>query len=483
MILSEQQRQAGKDNFRDALKLTRRELLPALVAAPTAAAFYWGYQRMGGSPVRTALLGAGGQGRAHIDSINPEYIKLVAISDVRPSNQKKARLSLESKFGRAAGDVELVEDYRKLLDRSDIEMVIIALPLHLHAPASIEAMEKGKHVLCEKLMAKTVTECKRMARTAQRTGKLLSIGHQRHYSYLYANALEVAKQKDIIGDVRHIRAFWHRNQTGAGKPDAQRGGYDTWFPKVPAEDEKVDYKRWGYQSLEELVRWRVHGRTGAGLMAELGSHQLDACSILLRAVLNDGGSHAHAPAMHPVAVSGVGVNSFFTDGREVEDHIFLTYEYPGDVVVTYSSITTNEFDQYGEQVMGTKGTLAVLGEKDVYLFKEKTLKDTRISWAERRIGQPSTTSTSTAQWTSGAGLQDTLTSRGYREEQEHLAWLIRNPGKGQARCNGPVALADAVVTLVSNMAARQRRRIEFKPAWFDVNANDAPENDIPVKAT
>jgi hypothetical protein len=187
--------------------------------------------------------------------------------------------------------------------------------------------------------------------------------------------------------------------------------------------------------------------------------------------------------MHPAAVSGVGVNSFFTDGREVEDHIFLTYEYPGDVVVTYSSITTNEFDQYGEQVMGTKGTLAVLGEKDVYLFKEKSLKDTRISWAERRIGQPSTTSTSTAQWTSGAGLQDTLTSRGYREEQEHLAWLIRNPGKGQPRCNGPVALADAVVTLVSNMAARQRRRIEFKPAWFDVNANDAPENDVPVKAT
>ena len=46
-------------------------------------------------------------------------------------------------------------------------MVIIALPLHLHAPAAIEALEKGKHVLCEKLMAKTVADCKRMARTAR----------------------------------------------------------------------------------------------------------------------------------------------------------------------------------------------------------------------------------------------------------------------------------------------------------------------------
>jgi predicted nucleic acid-binding protein len=77
--------------------------------------------------------------------------------------------------------------------------------------------------------------------------------------------------------------------------------------------------------------------------------------------------------MHPTAVSGIGVNSFFTDGREVEDHIFLTYEYPRDVIVTYSSITTNEADSYGEQVMGTRGTLAILSEKDVYLMKEKSL--------------------------------------------------------------------------------------------------------------
>jgi len=178
--------------------------------------------------------------------------------------------------------------------------------------------------------------------------------------------------------------------------------------------------------------------------------------------------------MHPLAVSGTAVNSFFTDGREVEDHIFLTYEYPRDVVVTYSSITTNEADDYGEQVMGTRGTLAVIAERDVYLLKEKALKDTRITWAERRIAQPSAVSTSTAQWTAGAGLPDTLTSRGYREEQEHLAWLIRNPGKGRPRCGPEVGLADAVVTLVSNMAARGRRRIEFKPSWFDVHTDDVP---------
>ncbi len=471
MILNEQQRQIGKDNFSDALKFTRRELVPALVTLPSVTAFYWGYERMKGTPVRAALIGAGGQGRSHIDSLNPESVKLVAFSDIRPSQQKKARTALESKYGTDARDIELIEDYHRLLDRRDIEMVIIALPLHLHAPAAIEALEKGKHVLCEKLMAKTVKDCKRMARTARKTGNMLAIGHQRHYSYLYANALEVASQKDILGDVRHIRAFWHRNQTEGGKPGAEKGDYDTWFAKVPAEDRQVDFAKHGYRSIEELVRWRLNSRTGAGLMAELGSHQLDACGILLKAVL--GGKQKHA--VHPLAVSGIGVNSFFQDGREVEDHIFLTYEYPGDTVVTYSSITTNEADSYGEQVMGTRGTLAVLSERDVYLLKEKALRDTRISWAERRISEPSATSTSTTQWTAGAGLADTLTSRGYREEQEHLAWLIRNPGKGQPRCGADVGLADAVVTLVSNMAARTRRRIEFKPAWFDVNSDEVPD--------
>ncbi|MBZ5583381.1 MAG: Gfo/Idh/MocA family oxidoreductase [Acidobacteriia bacterium] len=471
MILNEQQRQIGRDNFADALKLTRRELLPALVALPSATAFYWGYERLRGDPVRAALIGGGGQGRSHIDSLNPEYIRLVAFSDIRPSQQKKARISLEAKYGNAAREIDLIPDYHRLLDRRDIEMVIVALPLHLHAAASIEAMEKGKHVLCEKLMAKTVADCKRMARTAKKTEKLLAIGHQRHYSYLYANALEVASQPDILGDVRHIRAFWHRNQTEGGKPGAEKGDFDTWFPKIPAEDQGVDYARYGYKSLEELVRWRVYRRTGEGLMAELGSHQLDACGILLRAVAGGG----RKEAIHPKAVSGVAVNSFFTDGREVEDHVFLTYEYPRDVVVTYSSITTNEADAYGEQVMGSRGTLGILSERDVYLLKEKALKDTRISWVERRVAEPSAVSTSTVQWTAGLGVQDTLSSRGYREEQEHLAWLIRNPGKGQPRCGAEVGLADAVVTLVSNLAARQRRRIEFRPGWFDVNSDELPQ--------
>ena len=97
-------------------------------------------------------------------------------------------------------------------------------------------------------------------------------------------------------------------------------------------------------------------------MAELGSHQLDACSIFLG-------------KKHPLAVTGIGGTFFYTDGREVDDHVFTVFEFPGKgendrVVVTYSSINTNSFDGYGEMVMGSKGTMIVSQEKEILLFKE-----------------------------------------------------------------------------------------------------------------
>ena len=329
-------------------------------------------------------------------------------------------------------------------------------------------MEKGKHVLCEKLMAKTVRDCKRMVRAARKTGKLLSIGHQRHYSYLYANALEVVRQKDILGDVRHIRAFWHRNQTGGGKPGADKGEFDTWFGRCPPEDQRVDFAQYGYKSLDELVRWRLstahrRGADGRTRQPPAGRLQHPAerrCSAARRRRSSAGGF-------------GRRRNSFFTDGREVEDHVFLTYEYPKDVVVTYSSITTNELDAYGEQVMGTRGTLAMLDERDVYLFKEKALKDTRVTWAERRIGQPSAVR-HRRRWAAGAG------TAGHARQPR----VPRGAGAPGLADPPPRQAASRAATARSRWRTRwsrwsrtwpcENRRIEFKPEWFDVNSDAAP---------
>ncbi len=91
---------------------------------------------------------------------------------------------------------------------------------------------------------------------------------------------------------------------------------DSWKRIHPDLDKNIDYKKYDYKSLDELINWRLYNRTGAGLMAELGSHQLDACSIFLG-------------KKHPLAVTGIGGTFFYTDGREVDDHVFTLFEFPG----------------------------------------------------------------------------------------------------------------------------------------------------------
>src|SRR5438876_5704458 len=102
-------------------------------------------------------------------------------------------------------------------------------------------MEAGKHVLCEKLMGWNITQCKRMIRTADRTQKLLAIGHQRHYSLLYAHALDVI-QSGVLGDIHHIRALWHRNNATLLPAAEQRDGRiyrDSWMPAIQDVDRQA----------------------------------------------------------------------------------------------------------------------------------------------------------------------------------------------------------------------------------------------------
>lgn len=503
---------AGYPNRRDFLKATA-------AAGPAMGALYFGYKPMGEgkSAVRAAIIGTGNEGcAAMIHDHNRDYVNFIGFCDIRPSQQKRAEKEFLQHKQYTPDDVQKLRRYadaKEMLADKDVEMVVIALPLWLHAPIAIDAMKAGKHAFSEKLMAHTVAECKAMCKVAVETNRLLAVGHQRHYSVLYDNANEMVRA-GLLGDIRHIRALWHRNngQPRIAKDDNGKLKYDEkgnpvfvrdeagqivyfdgWKPDIPLEDQKVDFAKYGYKSLDELVRWRLYNRTGAGLMAELGSHQLDACSIFLG-------------KKHPLTVTGIGGNFFYTDGREADDHVFVNFEFPltlddagrpaGNerVVVSYSSITTNGFDKYGEELMGTRGTMIVEEEHDIYLFKESdrnssqgTAPLTTAISIEKAGNKPVLeTSPSGGAPTAAAALGTMTTdapSRGYREELEHFAYCIRHGDASgyhadtehQPRCRGEVALADAVIALTSNLAMRQKRRIDFDPAWFDAKSPAVPE--------
>ncbi len=290
-----------------------------------------------------------------------------------------------------------------------------------------------------------------------------------------------------------------------GKPT---GNYaDSWRPEIPKDDLAVNAKAFGYKDVNELVRWRLYDRTGGGLMAELGSHQLDACSIFVHACSES------AEKPRPLAVTGMGGKHFFNDDRECEDHVYCSFEFPGKgfisnrdprdndvVVVTYSSINTNAMEGYGEIVMGTRGTMMVLQERDVAIYDEndpqkaarEAVRAKYLQQQQAAKGQSGTdvkvgtASKGEATMYSAASLGVTaqaksasteVVSRGYREELEHFAYCIRHPDpENKVHCDGRVALADNVMANTATLAIRTGKRIVMKPEWFDPRSKEVPDN-------
>jgi predicted dehydrogenase len=545
----------------------RRDILKAGLAvgavAPVSAAVYFGYASWKkGNPVKTALIGCGDEGGVLVGDHNPEYNKIVAVCDIRPSNLDRIfdgdtgpRKGLKKVYGdKEAATIKRFNSVDELLAKKDelgLEAVIIATPLNTHDAITKACMDKGLHVMCEKLMARTIGRCKDMIRYAKEKGLLLAVGHQRHYSTLYAQALEML-ENGILGDIKYIRALWHRNNSWPYDPkafdnnkyDAKYGipAYvDSWWKEVPKRDSEAlppeklkelsfgDPEKHGFKDVAELVRWRCSEKTGGGLMAELGSHQLDASSIILGHV-------------HPLAVMGVGGKFFYGRGtdpshgndRESDDGVFVTFEFPGPkhpkahkggtdendvVVVTFSSFNTNEFEGYGEWVMGSKGTMFLDKEGDVYLWREKDKskkgdtggRDTKVTVSGGEGGKKPAMDASSTWGGGGAAGAPTKTAgggpvwdsavRGYRTELEHFAYCVREwqkrggkvdyskNEKGELvhkdiipRCHGEVAMADAILALTANMAMANRTRIVFEDAWFDATKDAAPEQKYTKKA-
>lgn len=599
MNLSDEEKAIGQDNFRRvsgellARNESRRDFLKEVtlagaVAAGGFGAAYWGYGRKLDDRLRVGIIGTGDEGNVLIGALNPEYIDVKAIADIRPYSQHrafygdlssdgtmKARPGLCKVYGytnrtEAEKNIKVYTDYNDLLEQDDIEAVIIALPLWLHHPAAVAAMRAGKHVLTEKLMGWDVAQCKEMARVAEAEGKLLATGHQRHYSVLYDNAVDTIR-RGMIGDIHSIRAQWHRGNlpgndswqpplpqgldvnavkdlirearklTPASKAAAMEAeikathqlalDLDSWkqvlagkHPKygklspsdtelwrlkveqkaAQLEDIRVDAAKYGYEegtlsggyhrsALEELIRWRIWNRTGGGLMAELGSHQLDASGIFISSQFD-----GHVK-VNPLSVTAVGGRYVFPQDRDCDDHVYATYEYPGKgyfedndptkevanldkkVGVVYSSINGNGFGGYGEVVLGTTGTLILEREQDVLLYGGS---DTRTKVTVNDAADALDSYETGGGATPAAQAVTQAVSRGYKEEIEHWAWCIRNGEPATTlHCHPKVALADAVIALTTNIAIAENRRIEFNPEWFDPASDAVPGGRTPVKAS
>ena len=419
MNLTEEKREIGRRNF-----------IKAVAATPVAGALIWKATSM--TPVRAGIIGVGGQGGVLLENAPPSHIRISAVCDIFPPNVERA---LKIAQDRHDPDARSYTDYRELLDRRDLEAVIIATPLWLHAPMSIDALQAGKHVFCEKNMAKGIDECRQMLVAARSARKNLQIGHQRNYNPLYHEAKQLI-DTGAIGDVYHVRAVWHRN--------------GDWRRSVP-EIDGFDPSPWGYPSQEHLTNWRLYDKYSLGLMAELGSHQLQIVNWFAGSL--------------PEKVHGSGGVHRYRDGREVPDHVYTTYEYSNGLTFVFTSIQSNAWDHYYEAFFGTKGTILLSGEREALLYHEGSAEATEVK-VEALPGDSPVMQASESRARDAAGTAASSTAAGfsaltaYRLELEGFAQTIRN-GRPNL-CDGVEGMNAAVSTILGFDAVNQRATLPIR---------------------
>lgn len=147
-------------------------------------------------PVRYGLIGCGDIGAVRVAAIARTGAQLVAVSDI---DHRKATL-LASPHG------ALVDrDWYTLIDR-ELDAVIVSTPPSLHADMCIEAMHAGRHVLCEKPLARSPSECRAMVDAAESTGRVLAVGFNYRFYPSFARARQLL-DSGAIGELSHIRAY------------------------------------------------------------------------------------------------------------------------------------------------------------------------------------------------------------------------------------------------------------------------------------
>ena len=286
--------------------------------------------------VRFASIGTGVRGCELLEaSTHVPGVQCVAVCDLYDSRHTAAREAVGNP------SVTATREYRTLLDRKDIDAIILAATDHQHRHIFEDACAAGKDVYCEKPMSHSVEDGLAMVEAAHKNNRIIQIGSQRVSSVLYAKAKEIY-DSGKLGQVTSINAYWDRNSPSGAwvypiPPDASEKTIDwnTWLGNAPKRP--FDAAR--------FFRWRCFTDYGEGLAGDLFVHLLSGIHFI------SGTNTA------PSRAQSSGGLFHFKDGREFPDLIETMYDYPNFRVTVRCNLNNagGEFFAF----YGTQGTLAI----------------------------------------------------------------------------------------------------------------------------
>ncbi len=282
-------------------------------------------------------------------------VEILAVADVYKRKVDEFIKAVKEK--RSGADCKGYEDFRELLQRKDIDAVVISTPDHWHAPATVMAAAAGKDIYCEKPLALTVKESRAMVEAVRKHKRMFQTGSMQRSAPEFRQGVELIRN-GYIGDVKEIKV-----SVGPGpKP------FDLQAEPLPADlnwefwlgpNDYVPYnnKLNPYPSNALWAEWRYYKGLGGGFQADWGAHMYD---IAQWALDMDGSG--------PVAI-------YPPDGK---DHPFLTYTYANGV-----TMTQHDIGRKNVEFIGTKGSLVI--ERGRLETTPAELKTRVIGGNEKRV--------------------------------------------------------------------------------------------------
>ena len=289
--------------------------------------------------IQIALIGAGGQGQGDTKvAIEVPGVKLVAVADCYDGR-------LEHSKELWGSDIFTTRDYREVLERKDIDAVIIGTPDHWHKQASVDAMKAGKDVYCEKPMIHLYSDGPEMIETARATKRIIQVGSQRVSSIIYAKAKELLAS-GAIGELNMVTARWDRNSS-----------MGAWSYTVPldASTETCDWPRFLGTApkipfnAEHFFQWRKWKAYGSGVAGDLFVHLFS-------------GTHFITGSNGPTRAMATGGLRFWKDGRDVPDVMLGLFDYrEGFNLSLRVNFVDGGEESEGLIFTGSEGTMEIAG--------------------------------------------------------------------------------------------------------------------------
>ena len=255
--------------------------------------------------IQVALIGAGGRGQGDARRAGEvPGVKVVAAADCYYGCLDHAK----ELWGK---DILATRDYQEILARKDIDAVIIGTPDHWHMQVSVDAMNAGKDVYCEKPMIHLYSDGPKIIDTCRQTSRIMQIGSQRVSSMVYQKARDLLAS-GAIGKLNMVSAWWDRNSA--------QGAWDYTVPS-DASPETCDWPRWLGTAPkipfnpEHFFQWRKWKAYGSGVAGDLFVHLFS-------------GTHFITDSHGPTRAMATGGLRFWNDGRDVPDVLVALFDYP-----------------------------------------------------------------------------------------------------------------------------------------------------------